>query len=143
MTHYKNCDCYDCCRSRERRKEWQFSLLFVLLVILGAVLMQLFAGCATTVVPVAVESHQASYDQGAQNSGVISLLPTGALLTEHAVDRYNALVAIYGREFLPVITRDYGITRNSDATFEITNEALQKFILMNTWHRMGREPKNK
>ncbi|MBI3885913.1 MAG: hypothetical protein HY302_09330 [Opitutae bacterium] len=114
------------------------------MAILGAVLAFIaLSGCAGTITPAAVESHQASFDEGAQNSGVVALIPGGAIITPRAHERYNGLIAIYGRDFLPTLTADYGITPRADGNFEISREALQKFILLNQWHRMGREPKNK
>ena len=110
----------------------------------AAIIIVLLAlpGCASTITPAAVESHQASFDQSVQNSGVVALIPGGAIITSRAHDRYNGLIAIYGRDFLPTLTADFGITPRPDGNFEITNEALQKFILLSAWHRMGREPKH-
>ncbi len=142
MTHYHNCQCYDCHKSRVRRGRILRVVIIALFVGLLALIPFALAGCNSTASPAIVESHQASFDQGEQNSGILSLVPEGAIITAHAHDRYNALVLTYGREFLPEIRRDYGVTPH-DADYLINREALQKFVLMNTWHRMGREPKNK
>ena len=140
MTHYRHCTCYECQHSRRvRDRALKFSIGLVCLV-LGLFALSVIVGCSSTVTPAPVESRQASVDQGAENSGVLALVPGGALITPRARDRYNALVAIYGREFLPPLVADQGVTREADGNFRITNEALQKFILMNAWRRMGREP---
>ncbi len=134
--HWKKCPCPECMRKRDdRTMRW----VIVASIALAAVAF-FFMGCSSTVTPAPVESRQASFDQGEQNSGVLALVPGGALITPRARDRYNALVAIYGREFLPPLVADEGVTREADGNFRITNEALQKFILMNAWRRMGREP---
>jgi len=136
MSTWKNCRCPECMFDRTWRVVFGVLALWALLYAI--------CGCTSTVTPAAVEAHQASFDQGAQNSGLIAMLPgnAGALITPHARDRYNELIGIYGREFLPALPADYGITRDAGG-YAITAEALQDFILMNTWHRMGREPKNK
>lgn len=143
MTHYHNCECYDCHRSRVRLDRIVRGAIIALGLGLLALLAFSLFGCASTVAPAVVESQQASFDQGEQNSGVIALVPGGAIITPRAHARYNGLVAIYGREFLPPLAADYGVTPRPDGNFEISREALQKFILLNQWHRMGREPKNK
>lgn len=137
--HWKKCPCPECMRKRDdRTMRW----VIVASIALAAVAF-FFMGCSSTVTPAPVESRQASFDQGEQNSGVLALVPGAALITPRARDRYNALVAIYGREFLPPLVSDEGVTREADGNFRITNEALQKFILMNAWRRMGREPGTK
>jgi hypothetical protein len=140
MTHHRNCDCYDCFRSRSRRHAfWKATILAA--VIVAALLY--FAGCSSTVTPAVVASQQASYDTGGQNSGIIDVLPNqaGVIITPHARDRYNGLISIYGREFLPALQSDDGIYRRADGNFDLTAAAYVRFRLMNTWHRMGREPK--
>ena len=66
--------------------------------------LALFTGCVSqTVRPVDIKPKAASFDGNKQDSGLIAVTPTGALVTAHARDRYNALIAVYGqdKEFLP------------------------------------------
>ena len=139
MIYWPNCRCIECRVNRALR--WAPWLLA-----LGLVLFALsFSSCASTVTPAVVEAHQASFDQGGQNSGLIAMLPdnAGAIITPHARDRYNELIGIYGREFLPALKADDGISSRPDGNYDITAAALENFILVAAWHRMGREPKNK
>lgn len=98
------------------------------------------AACTSTIVPAPVVAQQASYDGGAANSGVLQLDTTGAIITAHARDRYNALIALYGREFAPALVADAGITPLPDGTFRITAQALTNFALMNAWRKTGKVP---
>ncbi len=115
-------------------------LLAAVLVALHLGLTIFLLGCSSTVTPAPVAVQQASYEAGEQNSGVLAPVPGGALITANARARYNGLIEIYGGEFIPAIAADHGVTPEGDGTFRLTNEALQKFILMSTWRRMGREP---
>jgi hypothetical protein len=92
-------------------------------------------------------------DGGAQNSGLLSMTTnttgevTGAIITPHARDRYNALVAIYSTNFFPALTFDAGITPlmlpqyvivgkpPPQQTYHIDAEHLVDFMRMNRWHR--------
>lgn len=108
-----------------------------------------FVGCTNTVTPKPIPAQTASYDGAEQNSGLLALVPGGALITESTRVRYNALVEIYGGEFVPVLTRNKGIRRATAEQLQaaqlndrknlhfIDNEALQNFVLMSTWRRMG------
>lgn len=111
--------------------------LAILSLGLAAVLVQ--PACTSTVTPDQVGSSQASFDEGQQTSGVIRLTATGAVITKRAVARYNALAEIYGRAWLPAIAPGYGLTDLGDGTWLITNDALEKFIVMSEWRRMGRK----
>lgn len=145
--HMKSCTCPDCMRRRDARNMW---LVIVVTVVLGAVAL-CFIGCSSTVVPAPIEAAQASYDEGEANSGILALVDGGALITARARERYNALVLLYGGEFLPALTLDHGIrpataaeastvNRPPSTVSVISNEALQKFALLNAWRRMGRAP---
>lgn len=134
--HMKSCPCPDCMRKRDNRN---MVAVIIVTVVLGA-LAVFFIGCSSTVTPAPVESSQASYDEGEQNSGILALVDGGALITARARERYNALIAEFGGEFLPALQRDHGITPEADGKFRITNEGLQKFVVLNAWRRMGRTP---
>jgi hypothetical protein len=136
-SHMKSCPCPACER---RRQDRQFRILILVAALVGALAVCFLSSCASTRTPDPVPVRQASFDQGEQSSGVLRLVDGGAIITAHARDRYNALVLTYGREFRPAMTIDYGITTTVDGAIQISNEALQKFILMNAWQRMGRAP---
>lgn len=104
-------------------------------------LAALLAASACTVAPVAVKPAAAGFgDDGKQTSGLIAFVEGGALIDAGARDRYNALIKLYGRDWQPAIKADHGITRREGLWF-ITNSALQQFIVMSDWKRMGRIPK--
>jgi hypothetical protein len=111
--------------------------VFTIVAALAVIVMT--TGC--TVVPKPVAAAQASYgDDGQQNSGFVRFAPGGAVIDAGARDRYNALIRLYGREWLPPIKSDHGVTPSGEHYF-ITNDALQKFIVMSDWKKMGRPPK--
>lgn len=114
---------------------------FLLALWLGVVLGALCALPACTVAPKPVAAQAASFgDNGERNSGFVAFFEGGALIDAGARDRYNALIKLYGREWSPAISRDHGIERRGDLYF-ISNGALQKFVVMSDWKRMGRTAK--
>ena len=136
-SHMKSCPCPACER---RRQDRQFRILILVAALVGALAVCFLSSCASTRTPEPVPVRQASFDQGEQNSGLLRLVDGGAIITSHARDRFNVLALTYGDEFRPALVHDYGISALADDTFQISNEALQKFILMNAWMRMGRLP---
>lgn len=107
-------------------------LLFIAVFLIG--------GCVHTVTPVHVVSTGASFDNGERNSGFLGWTTnnsvTYAIISEHAKDRYNALIEIYGGRIIPPIKKDYGVTDNKTNCF-ITLEALSNFSKMNRWRKNG------
>jgi hypothetical protein len=101
-------------------------------------------GCVSTVSPVEIRAAAPSYDGDSLNSGVLACIRDGAgnvtgwTVTARARDRYNALVAKCGSLWTPPIVPDYGVTPNADGTWHMTNEAMDKFIVMSlagdTWN---------
>ena len=107
--------------------------------LVGCLLLVVLAGC-TTVRPKIVEDAMASWDGGEQNSGVIALTSQhGAIITQHARDRYNSLINVYGDRFNPSLSKDAGITTlfTDPPTFQIDAEHLVKFMQMNRWRKSG------
>jgi hypothetical protein len=100
----------------------------------------LIAGCVGTVTPVQVVSTGASFDNGERNSGFLGWTTnnsiTYAIISEHARDRYNSLIDVYGNKIIPPIKKDYGVTDNKTNCF-ITLEALSNFAKMNRWRKNG------
>lgn len=135
--HYRKCDCYDCTRSRDKRRAFWFAVGTAAVLVLAAFL---FIGCASTVTPAAVQSNQASFDGGAQNSGILATQPGGFTVTAHFRDRYNALVADYGTWFAPALQRDEGLLSVTSDVWFIDAAHLVKFIQMNSWKKSGRLP---
>ncbi len=114
--------------------------LSALAALLLAAMLTAPAGCknSETVTPRIVRDSTASFDGSVQNSGLIGFDDAGnAILTPHARDRFNALVAVYGKRFAPPLTADYGITPTATNTFLITKEALVKFGQMNSMRKAG------
>lgn len=137
--HSRTCLCSACTGRR--------SLAFILVMVAAIACAFFLSGCTATVTPAIVPAQAASFDGGEQTSGILQLVDGGALITAGARARYNALVRVYGEDFLPALEIDQGLTAPPEAdpagAYFITNEALQNFILMNTWRRMGRIPSNK
>jgi len=103
------------------------------------VLTLALAGCGTVVPEPTPMPSVISWDQNEQNGGIIRLLPQGgAEITTRALMRYEALLEKYRDKFLPPLERRYGVTTVSGAIF-LNADALEKFIVMNQWHRMGRQ----
>ncbi len=96
-----------------------------------------------TVAPDRVTSAAASFDGNEQNSGIISANANGYVVTSHFRDRYNALVAIYGRDFTVPVKPDDGLQSISGSTWLIDRQHLSQFLEMNAWSRMGLEPQTK
>ncbi|HEX2099178.1 MAG TPA: hypothetical protein VHF69_00860 [Candidatus Synoicihabitans sp.] len=121
---------------------WRFLFQrWAVVLTVAVVLWLMLPGCGT-VTPAPARSEQASFDGTERNSGVLELTETGAVVTPRARDRYNVLVDLYGKAWAPRIREDHGVTKRSDGNYEMTNEALEKFIVMSDWRRMGRaEPK--
>lgn len=60
-------------------------------------------GCTApgTIRPAPVTARVVSFDGADQNGGVISVGPHSAVITPHAVDRFNAMQAKYGKNWTP------------------------------------------
>ena len=113
------------------------AIYFAFLLLFG-VLMGLSVGC--TVTPAAISSTQASYDGTERNSGILASVEGGYTVTARFRERYNGLIASYGSAWSPAIAADYGLTPRIDGTWLCSAEAMEKFLVMNAWRRMGRAP---
>jgi len=126
------------------REKWRIvgeSLLVGLVIFLCGWMLVGVSGCTTTITPDAVHATQASFDSGVQNSGFIGFFADGSgHLTPRARDRYNLLVSIYGKEYLPPLKRDSGIAALADGTFQIEAFHLSAFMVMSEKHRAGIQP---
>ena len=110
-----------------------------LLLLCTACAVLLLPGC-TTVTPEQVHASVASYDGTNQNSGVISFTSDGsAIITAHARDRYNALVCVYSKKFLPPLLPDDGLKFQSP-NWVIDPQHLNYFKAMNRWKKEGLKP---
>ncbi len=104
---------------------------------LGLALGLALVPACSTVTPPQVKAATASYDAGEPNSGFLGFTADGGgLITPHARDRYNALIALYGDRFLPALKPDAGVVAQGDV-FKIDAEHLVKFATMNRWHKSG------
>jgi hypothetical protein len=93
--------------------------------------------CTSTVTPARVEATQASFDGTEQNSGILGTQPGGFLVTAHFRDRFNALVADYGRAFAPALQRDEGLRPADGGCWFIDAGAMARFVRMNAWRKSG------
>ncbi len=103
---------------------------------------------ACTVTPRNVKDAQPSFDGGQLNSGFLGFTNVYVnnvpgeygVLSSHAVDRYNALIANYGEKFIPPLKSGDGIFRTavlSDIWF-IDKQHLVYFETMNRWRKEGK-----
>lgn len=101
----------------------------------------IFALNGCTIAPKLASNSQASFDQGVQDSGILSENPDHSLVvTPHLRDRYNALIADYGRLFKPPVGTDQGITPTGTNTFVMNAQAFEDFAAMNRWRKQGAPP---
>lgn len=130
--------------AKSYRNNWKLigigSMLISLAVLAALVLsLALTAGCSSTVIPRVVVSNQASWDGTNQNSGFLRFEGSYGIITEHARDRYNALIETYGKKFVPPITQDYGVLPYYPAgTYSISPQGIAAFAQMNRWYKSTR-----
>lgn len=112
---------------------------FVLLLLIGLV-----SGCSTVTgvfIPEPVPHTTISYDSGEKNSGIIGEVgTTGFEVTKGFITRYNAMIEIYGKKFVPELEKNAGVTELPNKNFCIDNERMVKFVQMNKWRKAGIAP---
>lgn len=103
-----------------------------------------------TIRPIAVIDVAPSYDGNIQDSGIISVANNGVTVTQRVIDRYVALVAIYGDEFTPSLDPQLGFEKiindspsNRGQLYLMEKRTLVCFIKMNQWKKMAKEPSKK
>lgn len=121
------------CAKNQRSDARKLAFLLVLSVI--AILAAALCGC-TIVTPHTVNSSAYSFDGTNQNSGVIGFVGEQAEVTPHWRDRYNGMIAVYSKRFLPPLVPDYGLTPTATNTFLVTPEAYRDFVKMNRWRKV-------
>lgn len=134
----KNCPCHTCRAARSVRRTKIVSAWIAAIALTVLVCFVSFAATGCTTTPEPVRSEMASFDGSEQNSGVISVDDRGAIVTAHFRDRYNGLIAIYGKAYKPALKKDAGLLKLSDSTWLIDRQHLVKMIEMNTWRKTGR-----
>ena len=103
-------------------------------VLLGIIaLAALCLGGCAPIQPAEVQAGEPSWDGATQNSGLVRDVNTAMTVTTHWRDRYNAMIAIYGAQFAPAMTKDAGITVGKDGTVSANHFARVRFYVMNTW----------
>jgi hypothetical protein len=131
------------------QRRWRWVWLLTIVTFLAALFAIAATGC-TTVTPAAVEAHQASWDGADQTSGILRAEAGGFVVTARFVERYDALVRIYGDAsdrltglpyFSPALTLRYGLSQSPAGEYALSPEAMTYFVRMNQWRRAGRQPK--
>ncbi len=103
----------------------------------------LLGGCVNTVIPKQATPTVATIDGGEQNSGLIRFDDLGrGVITTGARERYNALVRLYGNQFLVPLVEDAGVQSGAfedkyGPTYLIDAEHLRCFAIMANWYRNG------
>ena len=113
----------------------------LLLAVVGLTALVAVTACGT-VTPAIVAAKQPSYDGNEQTSGVLAQLPEGIVVTNHLRLRYNALIATYGRDFTPELTRDDGMLERPDGSWLVDRGHFVQFLDMVAWQRSGLKPVN-
>ena len=132
------CHCKAC--RREHRENIRGLGALLIVILFAAVLAYCATGCST-VVPRALDtSRQPSFDGNEQNSGVIASTPSGFVVTAHFRERYNALIAVYGADYLPALKPDAGLTEITGGRWLIDRQHMTKFLEMNAWRRAALAP---
>lgn len=135
------CHCKTC--ERERRALRPKLLAVVVVVILAGLLAVASVGCSTVVPRAVNEPVQPSFDGNEQNSGIVASTESGFIVTAYFRDRYNALVAVYGKDFTVPLKRDAGLAKLSPTEWLIDRQHLVQFLDMAAWQRSGLPPKTK
>lgn len=99
--------------------------------------------CACTVLPDQVKGSAGGFSGNQANSGVVASTAAGVEVTAAVEARYEALVDKYGKGlashlFLPVLTRQAGVTALPNGHFVLDREHFADFALMASWARSGR-----
>ena len=113
------------------------------------------ASCTIVPKPDYIIGTQPSFDSSTpakyelkQNSGFVGFLQNGnGIITENAVQRYNNLIEKYNQRLLD--DSGYKIEKNSgilpiegdNKIYEINQQHLYYFIIMNQWNKQNRERK--
>ena len=109
----------------------------LLLVALGFIL----AGCGTVSQHVVEPASAGFYVKPIK-------VPEGYLVDDAFRDRYNALVAIYGKKklengapvFVPPIVKDSGLTPKGDNQWLMSNDAMENMVVLSDLKRRGATP---
>jgi hypothetical protein len=124
------------------RRSNSWIIAAVLAFLIGSVLF-VACGCTSTVTAPKIQDTQASWDGNQQNSGFLGFdAQDYGIITAHARDRYNALIAMYGSEFKPRLDSDAGVhqilTPTTDSPWRIDKQHLTHFMTMNRWRKEGK-----
>lgn len=101
-------------------------------------------GCTTTVTPTQVHTSTIAFDGNVQNGGVFGRAPDGSIIvSQSAVDKYNALLTLYGAKLVPAKDQNAGVTTgpvvNGVTIYFMTAQAFVDFGVMNGWQKEGRK----
>ena len=110
--------------------------------LLSSLLLVVFAaGCVNTVTPKHVQATTYSWDGTNKNSGVLGMTNHCAILTAHAVDRYNALMVTYGKAWAPPVKPWDGVTATpTNGVYILDAQHTFYFGTANRWKKEGKDP---
>ena len=95
------------------------------------------AGCAGTVTPTPLTHSQPSNSGSAPTSGVLGIVRdkngvvTGRLVDQEWVDYYNGLIAKRGKEFIPPMAQNDGVSSEGNGTYFVDRQHVVRFDIMN------------
>ncbi len=94
-----------------------------------------------------IDSNTISYDEsGNLTSDILSESSDkkGFIVTKRFVERFNAMIEIYGKDFTPKLVKDQGVSEvNKTEYYFITNQSMNYFLLLNDMRRMDNYNKQK
>ena len=89
-----------------------------------------------TVVATPIVAHSASFDGQLRNSGIVKANAAGFTVSASWVARYDALLALYGKRFLPEVkSGDRKGVVQSGGSYLVTAEVMVRFTRMNQWRK--------
>ncbi len=98
-------------------------------MLLGGIALLLNTGCGTT--PVPHERETTEYSGNDETAGILGFLGDGSLeISDSALASYNSYIGRQGRNLLPPIESNYGITPLESGSYSMSKEAFQKWKKM-------------
>lgn len=92
-----------------------------------------------SITPIPSERKTINYSGNSENAGIIGFLPDGSLeINGDGRDIYNGYVRRHGKDLIPPIGADYGITPTENNSYSMSLEAAEKWKEMQILEKMER-----
>lgn len=114
-----------------KKQNWRLLRSFVVGLVASLFLVSCKTAEIKTIIPPRIVEKEASWDENAQNSGIIDFIPgKGFLVTKKAASRYQALVFLYGAAEVPPILPGEGISVDENGNLFLSNESMVNFVTL-------------